>query len=189
MGARIDSAGASIESATFAATIPATAGTDVLYSTNPTILQHAKADLDASVPAGFDLVISGEALSVEAETAGSFTGNGDICDAEGWGGTIPAAGSDVSIDGADAIATYGGGDMPAWNSIEVKNGATLRISGTAVLPPIILNKSATLEIADGGSADIASGLTCSATASQVPVLSVASGATLHVPGGMKFSNV
>lgn len=194
MGARIDSVGASIESATFAATIPATAGTDVLYSTNPTILQCAKADLDASVPAGFDLVISGEALSVEAETAGSFTGNGDICDAEGWGGTIPAAGSDVSIDGADAIATYSGGDMPAWNSIEVKNGATLRIASNLTLPKIILNKNAKLEIVNSASVTLGNvadltGVVAATPELVIPELVVEAGATLNVPGGMKFSNV
>ena len=194
MGARIDSAGASIENATFEATIPATAGTDVLYSTNPTILQYAKADLDASVPAGFDLVISGEALSVEAETAGSFTGNGDICDAEGWGGTIPAAGSDVSIDGADAIATYSGGDMPAWNSIEVKNGATLRIASNLTLPKIILNKNAKLEIVNSASVTLGNvadltGVVAATPELVIPELVVEAGATLNVPGGMKFSNV
>ena len=194
MGARIDSADASIESATFAATIPATAGTDVLYSTNPTILQYAKADLDASVPAGFDLVISGEALTVEAETAGSFTGNGDICGAEGWGGTIPAAGSDVSIDGADAIATYSGGDMPAWNSIEVKNGATLRIASDLTLPKIILNKNAKLEIVNSASVTLGNvadltGVVAATPELVIPELVVEAGATLNVPGGMKFANV
>lgn len=194
MGARVDSADASIESATFAATIPATAGTDVLYSTNLTILQYAKADLDASVPAGFDLVISGEALSVEAETAGSFTGNGDICDAEGWGGTIPAAGSDVSIDGADAIATYSGGDMPAWNSIEVKNGATLRIASNLTLPKIILNKNAKLEIVNSASVTLGNvadltGVVAATPELVIPELVVEAGATLNVPGGMKFKNL
>ena len=194
MGARIDSADASIEAATFAATIPATAGTDVLYSTNPAILQYAKSDLDASVPVGFDLVITGEALSVEAETAGSFTGSGDICDAEGWGGTIPAEGSDVSIDGANVVATYNGRDMPAWNSIEVKNGATLRIASDLALPKIILNKNAKLVIANsatvtlGNVADL-TGVVATTPELVIPELVVEAGATLNVPGGMKFKNL
>ena len=137
-----------------------------------------------------ELVITGETLSLEMASADAIKKSGNLLSDDSWGGgSVPDAGSAVSIDGADVVAEYTSGNIPAWESIEVKNGATLRISGTAVLPPIILNKSATLEIADGGSADIASGLTCSATASQVPVLSVASGATLNVPGGMKFSNV
>ena len=192
MGARIDSADSSIANATFTANLTsAPAGTDILHSSNATLLAQVKGNLEAGTPpSGMELVITDETLSLEMASADAIKKSGNLLSDDSWGGgSVPDAGSAVSIDGADVVAEYTSGNIPAWESIEVKNGATLRISGTAVLPPIILNKSATLEIADGGSADIASGLTCSATASQVPVLSVASGATLHVPGGMKFSNV
>ena len=194
MGGRVDSASSSIASATFAATIPATPGTAVLYSTDQSILQKAKADLDTTVPAGFDLVISGESLTVEAETAGKFTITGDILGTTGWGGTIPAAGSDVSIDGTDVVATYSGGTLPAWNSIEVKNGATLRIESDLTLPKIILNKNATLAIGNNAVVTLANiadlaGTVATSPDVVVPVLSIESGATLNVPGGMKFANV
>ena len=186
MGARIDSADSSIANATFTANLTsAPAGTDILHSSNATLLAQVKDNLEAgALPSGMELVIAGETLSLEMASADAIKKSGNLLSDDSWGGgSVPDAGSAVSIDGADVVAEYTTGDIPAWESIEVKNGATLRISGTAVLPPIILNKSATLEIASGGSADIASGLTCSATASQVPLLSVASGATLHVPGG------
>ncbi len=194
MGGRVDSANSSIASATFAATIPATPGTAVLYSTDSTVLTKAKTDLDLSVPTGFDLVISGETLSVEAETAGSFTATGNITEAAGWGGTIPAAGSDVAIDGSGVIATYSGGDLPEWNSIEVKNGATLRIESDLTLPRIILNKNATLAIGNNAVVTLANiadlaGAVAISPELVIPTLTIKSGATLNVPGGMKFSNV
>lgn len=194
MGGRVNSANSSIASATFAATIPATPGTAVLYSTDSTVLTKAKTDLDLSVPTGFDLVISGETLSVEAETAGSFTATGNITESAGWGGTVPAAGSDVAIDGSGVIATYSGGELPAWNSIEVKNGATLRIESDLTLPRIILNKNATLAIGNNAVvmlaniADLAGAVAISPEL-VIPKLTIESGAMLNVPGGMKFSNV
>ena len=192
LGGRIDSADSSIANATFAATIPASAGTAVFYSTDSTLLAKVKADLDASVPEGFDLVVDGEELSVEAETSASFTVTGDVTAAAGWGGVVPAAGSDVAIDGAGVVATLpSSGVLPAWNSIEVKNGATLRIEADATLPAIILNKNATLEI--GGNATVTmsdlTGAVATSPSLVVPSLAVESGATLNVPGGMKFSNV
>ena len=192
LGGRINSADSSIANATFVATIPASAGTAVFYSADDTLLAKVKSDLDASVPEGFDLVVSGEELSVEAETAASFTVTGDITAAAGWGGAVPAAGSDVAIDGADVMATLpSSGVLPAWNSIEVKNGATLRIEADATLPAIILNKNATLEI--GGNATVTmadlTGAVATSPSLVVPGLTVESGATLNVPGGMKFSNV
>ena len=192
LGGRIDSADSSIANATFAATIPASAGTAVFYSTDSTLLAKVKADLDASVPEGFDLVVDGEELSVEAETSASFTVTGDVTAAAGWGGVVPAAGSDVAIDGAGVVATLpSSGVLPAWNSIEVKNGATLRIEADATLPAIILNKNATLEI--GGNATVTmadlTGAVATSPSLVVPSLAVESGATLNVPGGMKFSDV
>ncbi len=194
MGGRVDSANSSIASATFAATIPATPGTAVLYSTDSTVLTKAKTDLDLSVPTGFDLVINGETLSVEAETAGSFTATGNITEAAGWGGTVPAADSDVAIDGSGVIATYSGGDLPAWNSIEVKNGATLRIESDLTLPRIILNKNATLAIGNNAVVTLANiadlaGAVAISPELVIPTLTIESGATLNVPGRMKFSNV
>ena len=171
-----------------------TAGSVVISSSNADLLAKAKSNLDASVPAGFDLVISGGTLAVEAETAGKFTITGDILGTAGWGGTIPADGSDVSIDGTDVVATYSGGTLPAWNSIEVKNGATLRVAANLTLPKIILNKNATLAIGNNAVVTLANIADLTGTVATtpdvvVPALSVESGATLNVPGGMKFSNV
>ena len=191
-GATINALPAALASATFSADLSgATAGTVILNSSDPSVLAKVKSDLDASAPAGMSLVVSGTSLSLEAQTAYAFTITGDLLGTTGWGGAVPPAGEEVSIEGSGVVATYASGAIPAWASITVKDGATLRVAGDATLPPVILNKSATLEIDNTATVTLANvgDLSGIATASQVPVLSVASGATLSVPGGMKFSNV
>ena len=191
-GATINSLPAALASATFIADLSnVAAGTVILNSSDPTVLAKVKSDLDASAPAGMTLAVSGTTLSLEAQSAYAFTTTGDLLGAAGWGGAVPPAGVEVSIECSGVVATYASGEIPAWTSITVKNGATLRVTGNATLPPVILNKSATLEIDNNATLTLANAGDISgiAAASQVPVLSVASGATLNVPGGMKFSNV
>ena len=192
LGATVNSLPSALADATFKADLSgAAAGTTVLNSSDATILEKAKTDLAASVPAGMALVVSGTTLSLEAQSSYVFTVSGDVLGAAGWGGAVPPAGADVAIDGQGVVATYSAGVIPAWASIEVKGGATLRIAASATPPPIMLNKSATLEIVNGAVVTLAnaSDLSGIATASQLPVLSITAGATLNVPGGMKFSNV
>ncbi len=195
-GATIDSLPAALASATFSADLSNVAvGTVILNSANPAVLAKVKADLDASAPEGMALVVSDTALSLEKDAGADNTisSTGDLLVAASWGGgTVPAAGSEVAVAGSGVVATYSGGTVPAWTSIEVKDGATLRISTVASdLPQIKLNKNATLEIAEGAFLTLSrsSDLVGIATATQVPVLSIASAATLNVPGGMQFANV
>lgn len=195
-GATIDSLPAALASATFSADLSSVAaGTVVLNSSDPAVLAKVKADLDASAPEGMALVVSDTALSLEKDAGADNTisSTGDLLAAASWGGgTVPAAGSEVAVAGSGVVATYSGGTVPAWTSIEVKDGATLRISTVASdLPQIKLNKNATLEIAEGAFLTLSrsSDLVGIATATQVPVLSIASAATLNVPGGMQFANV
>lgn len=191
-GATINSLPAALASATFIADLSnVAAGTVILNSSDPTVLAKVKSDLDASAPAGMTLAVSGTTLSLEAQSAYAFTTTGDLLGAAGWGGAVPPAGVEVSIEGSGVVATYASGEIPAWTSITVKNGATLRVTGNATLPPVVLNKSATLAIDNNATLTLANigDISGIAAASQVPVLSVASGATLNVPGGMKFSNV
>lgn len=198
LGATISAISATTENAKFVADLSgATAGTAILNSANSAVLEKAKADLEeaSAVPAGFGLQISNGVLSLEVQSEYSFVGTGsatNILDVAGWGGSLPPNGADVAIDGEGVVATLQNGDsFPAWNSIEVKNGATLRIESSTGLIPIELNKSASLVIASGITVSLtsASDLSGIAVASQVPVLSIESDATLNVPGGMKFSNV
>ncbi|MBP5543187.1 MAG: hypothetical protein ILM98_03865 [Kiritimatiellae bacterium] len=192
-GATINSLPAALAGATFVADLSgAVAGTVILNSSDPAVLSKVKTDLDVSVPAGMSLVVSGTTLSLEAQSAYVFSASGDLADGTDWdNGSLPPAGEEVSIEGNGVVATYTTGTIPAWASITVKDGATLRVSGDATLPPIILNKSATLVVDNNATMTLANAADLSgiATANQVPVLSIESGATLSVPGGMKFSNV
>lgn len=192
-GATINSLPAALAGATFVADLSgAVAGTVILNSSDPAVLSKVKTDLDVSVPAGMSLVVSGTTLSLEAQSAYVFSASGDLADGTDWdNGSLPPAGEEVSIEGNGVVATYTTGTIPAWASITVKDGATLRVSGDATLPPIILNKSATLVVDNNATMTLANAADLSgiATANQVPVLSIESGAKLNVPGGMKFSNV
>ncbi len=195
LGARLDSLPAALTGATFSADLSsATAGTVVFYSADATLLAKVMGDLASSVPAGFELVANGEVLSLEVLSAYVFNASGDlISSASSWNtGSLPGDNVDVTISGASVVAEYTGGVIPTWTMIEVKDGATLRISADCALPPITLNKNATLEIASG-STFLTNGLSGVVLVDgdnvTLPVLSVASGATLNVPGGMKFKNV
>ena len=195
-GATINSLPAALAGVTFSADLSnVAAGMVILNSADSSVLAKVKSDLDASVPAGMALVVSGTTLSLEKDAGSDNTisASGDLLDDESWGGgEVPAADAEVTIAGEGVVATYSGGEVPAWALIEVKDGATLRIASAASgLPQIKLNKRATLAISDGASLTFSSSsdVVGVATASQVPVVSVASGATLNVPGGMKFANV
>lgn len=191
LGARIDSFDSSLTSdATFTADLSgASAGTVILFSTDASLLAKVASDLSGNtLPEGCSLVPANGSLSIERASSASFTTTGDLLNGTCWGGTLPADGSDVAIDGAGVVATFSSGTIPAWNSIEVKNGATLRIEADADLPAIALNKNAKLEIASGTSF-VTNGLNCVALVSQLPVLEVATNATLSVASAMKFKNV
>ena len=192
-GATITSYDSSLkQNATFEADFSsAGAGTVILVSNDSELLEKAQAELSSSVPAGLALAVNGTTLSVEAQSAYNFCGSGDILDSTYWGGTMPGTGAEVAITGATTVATLSSGSLPGWSSIEVKDGATLRIATNAILQPVVLNKDATLQIDNNAVVEIkyTGDLSCVATAERIPVLSVASGAKLKVPGGMKFSNV
>ena len=195
LGARVDSLPNALAEATFSADLSdVSAGTVVFYSTDAMILAKVKSDLATSVPTGFELVANGGALSLEVVSDYVFNASGNLlADLTSWStGSLPPVGAEVAIDGANVVADFTAGTIPAWASIEVKNGATLKISADCDLPPIALNKDATLEIASG-TAVLTNGLSGMVLVNgeevTIPTLVVASDATLKVPGGMKFKNV
>ena len=195
MGARVNSLPAALSGATFTADLSGKPqGTVIFYSSDSTVLTKAMIDLAASVPSGFQLSVSGDALSLEAVSDYVFTTSGDLLNSPAcWSaGSIPPAGAEVSISGENVVADFTAGVIPAWTSIEVNKGATLRISADADLPHIVLNKNATLEIV-AGTAYITNGLSATPALSggnvTLPVLSIATNATLSVASGMKFMDL
>ena len=192
-GARIDSITGLSDAIFYADFSAAVGGTVVFYSADPDLLTKIKLDLDGSVPSGFELAISGEALTLETSSAYAIRKSGGLLDDSSWSsGSVPGDGIEVAIEGSGVIAEFTSGTIPAWSSIEVKKGATLKISADADLPPIILNKDAILEIA-AGDVNLNSGLSCVVMTSgddvTLPTLEIATGASLNVPPGMKFKNV
>lgn len=198
-GATVDAYDSSLaDNATFTADISgANVGTIVFNSSDATLLAKVKSDLegDAGFPGDKQLSISGSALRIETKASEySFSANGaaDILDAAGWGGSVPASGESVSVTGATTVATFSGGTFPQWSSIEVKDGATLKISADADLPQITLYPNARLEVASG-TTSLANGLVGTYElvndTVRLPVLTVATNATLKVASGMKFKNV
>ena len=182
-----------IGNATFTADLSgATAGMAVLHSSSDALLEKAATDLASAVPTGFALQKVGTTLSIQAVSAYNFAVSGDILDPAGWGGSLPPAGADVAITGALTVATLSSGAFPAWNSIEVKDGATLRIATDATLPHVTLNNQATLAIANNATVTLANSADLFGVANSaqtVPSLSIESGAQLVVPGGAQFANV
>ena len=187
------------ENATFTADLSsASAGTTIFNSDDAALLGKIKTDLATSVPQGLEFVVSGTQLMLETATsdADTFTVTGNITEGTGWGGSVPGEGANVAISGEGVVGTLpSGASFPAWSSIEVKNGATLRIEATATLPPITLNKHATLEIGNNTTVTLANASDLSGVVNvlgdviTIPGLSIESGATLNVPGGMKFKNL
>lgn len=192
MGARIDALPPAFSDSTFEADFAdVSAGTVVFCSADPAVLDKAMKDLSKSLPADRLLVKDGDAITLESKVGHTFAASGDILSPAGWGGALPPAGASVAIDGAGVVAKLTYGVFPAWKSLEIRNGATLRITKDVTLPPLALNKNARLEIANESVVTLARAgdLSCVATARQLPILHVDFNSSLNVPGGMKFSNV
>ena len=190
LGGRVDVTSATLANATFAADLSgATASTVVFQSTDSDVL--AKVQRDLTPPEGLAFATNDGTLylAAQADYDKTYSSSGEISD-------MPGAGSTIAIDGAGTVVTLSSSAsvdaFKALGSIEVKNGATLSI-GTDVgaLPPIILNMDATLEITNNATVVLANAanLSCAAMPAHLPILSIAFGSTLTVPGGMKFKNV
>ena len=102
-------------------------------------------------------------------------------------GYVPA-GEAVAISGAGVngvLATT----TSAFASITVTDGATLTLANGVTASNITLSAEATLAVATDATATLANAIAATATAQDIPVVSIPSGATLSVPGGFAFKNV
>lgn len=184
--------GGSVANGTFVLNGAAFSEGDTIVTTpDATLRAKIKADLEA---VGVNVAESGNTLTVGASelifnggAGGAIT---DINDATAWkSGSIPPVGATVMIaSNVTAEITAEGTDIPAWALIIVQDGATLRVSKATALPTIQLEGEAALEVA-AGSSTMANGFATVADGAKVPSLSVASAATLSVPGGMMFGGV
>jgi len=132
-------------------------------------------------------------------SSGVYVGEGAWSTAANWvNSEMPDASTAAHVHGVNTILTIDDASITMPASISVEGGATLRILADVALPPLYVDSAsrvvfgdnatrpavvATLNAAFGGVAD--------ALASPValPVIEIATNATLTVASGMKFKNV
>ncbi len=168
----------------------------ILTCADESSLETLRTKLAAVLPATQEVYVSGQSLIVTEKKDQVFTGgeSGTITDwndPAGWNnGQVPTAG-EVAVQGEGVVLEITA--SPTVDKIEIARGATVRVAGTAVaLPAISLAGSSGLEITSG-SANLLKGFTSVASivgeSVTLPTLTVASGATLNLAGGMTFKNV
>ena len=140
----------------------------------------------------------------------------DMSDPAGWlGGAVPPAGADILVSGAGVVAELTAA-CPVWDSIEALGGTTLRLArapgstelrfeptaalvveegvslalaGTLGTENVRLEAGAALSVVPGATVALGAGFAGTASATNLPTVSVPADATLQVPGGFGFKNV
>ena len=144
---------ASIANAGFAAAegfSPAN-GSTVFTCTDATILAQAQVGLNATLPTGLSVAISGNSLVAESHFTFNSTTVTDMTDPDGWlGGAVGVAGQPVIIAGA-GVAPVMDADTPAYASISVSDGASLTVVTTRDIPATTLESGTTLSVASSSS--------------------------------------
>ena len=164
----------------------------VLTSSDADLLETVKSNFDKpSSFDGYELSIVGNRLMLLSSSQSHFVsaGESDLGEAENWtDGSVPENSAAV-IRGEGTIGVISG-STPAFSSITVAGGGTLRISASHIdLPEIRLEHSARLILDEGVWASLSNGLECVATSEQLPVFEISTNATLAVPGATEFKNV
>ena len=126
-----------------------------------------------------------------------YDGVADLCAAAGWAtGSVPTN-QDVKVSGATTVATItDAAAFPEFTSIAVRSGATLKVLAGVMLPQLTVDATSKVIFGDGTTAvsvvlDATLTTICSGSGENValPVVEVATNATLTVAAGMKFKNV
>ena len=167
-------------------------GSTVVTSDDADFLAHVVASLNAgtTIPEGLIAAVSGNAVRLITPPSHTFTCDGelDIGTASGW--NMPDyAGTNVFVSGASTVALITP-SSPAFRSITLSDGATLKVSGTNVeLPPITMFTPSTLLVPGGSSAVMTNGFSGAGDASGLPVVKVETNGVLTVARGTAFKNV
>ena len=167
-------------------------GSTVVTSDDVDFLAHVVASLNAgaTVPEGLIAAVSGNSVRLITPPSHTFTCDGelDIGTASGW--NMPGyAGTNVFVSGASTVALITP-SSPAFRSITLSDGATLKVSGTNVdLPPITMFTPSTLLVPGGSSAVMTNGFSGAGDASGLPVVKVETNGVLTVARGTAFKNV
>ena len=175
------------------------AGITLFSSSDATIRATMKAELEASVPAGFAIEESNDSLVLidSSEIAFDTSVSSDLSSEAAWGGSVPV-GEAVTIKGG-GTAVFNA-SSPQFASIKVTDGATLSIiGGTAenpVTPPPLAMAYAGRIVCEAGSyVHLTNEIDCTAMISALPVFEVATGAVVyaeapeHATKGFVFKNL
>ena len=173
------------------ARVPATSAVPSPASSAWTITTRAVDGDDTVV----DLVLSPVATDFVFESD-EYT---DLCAADGWAnGSVPTN-QDVKVVGASTVATISdAAAFPAFASISVRNGATLKVLADVTLPPLTVDATSKVVFGDNKTqtgvaatldASLVTGYDATTEPVSLPVIEVATNATLTVAAGMKFKNV
>lgn len=188
-GLTIDTAGGASLTGTFALDASVFAVDDtILVSEDENLRAKVMADLKAT---GNNIIEEGTALKLGAsELIFDSTTVKDLSDPNGWScGSVPPAGASVTIKGSGVEAEVLG-KLPLWSSITLTDGAKLTTKAACTFGKIALSGGATLEVA--AETTLTDGLAFEdnlESADGVSTITVATGATLKIPGGTKFKNV
>ena len=162
----------------------------VVESADNSLLEtiSARLQLPASL-SDYAKVISGGKLRLMSISDNAFSSEGevDIGTAANWSGWLPTGGEAHLV--GDATVGVISSVTPAFASITVSDGATLKITADADLPAITLVRDAKIVIAEGVWASLSNGLSCTAIETSLPVFEISTNATLAVPAGTQFKNV
>lgn len=157
----------------------------VLRSDDAGFREAVAASLTTSLPADYDAVVSGDAVVLDYSPDNTFDASksSDLSDASAWKGLSVPHGQPVVVSGSGNVR-FGAG-TPAFSSITVQNGATVTVEGGTLespvdLPPVTLSFDARLKVEGGAFAQSTNGLVCAGGAEVLPVLEVATNATLFL---------
>ena len=149
-----------------------------------------KVDGDDSV---VDIVLSPVASDYTFEST-------EFCDltaADGWSCGYVPTNENVKVTGAGVVATISSAAaFPTFASIAVRNGATLKVLADVTLPPLTVDATSKVVFGDNETvvaatldATLVTGYDATTEPVSLPIIEVATNATLTVAAGMKFKDV
>jgi len=122
-------------------------------------------------------------------SSGTYVGVGGWNELANWAsGGLPGASDGVRVHGVGSSLSINDSTATMPASITLEEGTSAAVSDGIALPGVHLESGASLEVVANASVSVGD-ISAEATAGGLPTLIVASGATLTVPAGQKFSNI
>ena len=166
------------------------AGNVVLTSENGDFLAYVKDQIAATLPPETKAEIAAGTLKLVADSAFVFRGEGefDIDDPAHWSGGVVPGNVDVIVSGAETVARVSA-NSPKFKSITLLDGATLKATDGSDLSAVVLAYPSKLTVPEGASVSLTNGVAATGDASGLPIIEVATNATLTAAAGTVFKNV